>query len=119
MSTYYKDCHTLYNKKIASAQIVEINLKILKLLLMNLIIQTVKTNFNKSNIKFKRFEFENDEINGIGIVYFENNFIYFSNKLGSVNIDRIKKFKMLETCCHFFKINLLDLLINSSPYFSH
>ena len=119
-SSYYKDYGKFYNEKVASAQVVNqpqnldnvIN-EIIK------IIQSVKPDFNSNNIKFKNFDFENDDINGIGIVFFNNNIIYFSNKLGNSNIDRMKKFKMLETCCHFFKINAIDLLINSSQYFSN
>ena len=119
-SSYYKDYGKFYNEKVASAQVVNqpqnldnvIN-EIIK------IIQSVKPDFNSNNIKFKNFDFENDDINGIGIVFFNNNIIYFSNKLGNSNIDRMKKFKMLETCCHFFKINAIDLLINYSQYFSN
>ena len=69
MSTYYKDYHKLYNEKIVSAQIVDQPENIENIINELIqIIQTVKTNFNKNNIKFKSFDFENDEINGIGIV---------------------------------------------------
>lgn len=77
------------------------------------IIIKVKPDFNRDNIKFKNFgdEFQED------VVCFNNNIIYFSNKLSRNNLDRLKKFWMLETVCHFFKINAMKLLINSSPFF--
>ena len=77
------------------------------------IIRNVNPNFVRNNIKFKSFgnEFQDD------VVCFNNNIIYFSDKLGNMNIDRIKKFWMLESVCHFFKINAMKLLINSSNLF--
>ena len=79
------------------------------------IIKSVNPNFKRDSIKFKNFgdEFQDE------VVCFNNNIIYFSNKLGNIVLDRLKKFWMLETVCHFFNINAMQLLINSSPFFNN
>ena len=52
------------------------------------IVQTVKSDFQRNCIKFKSFgdEFQDD------VICFKNNVIYFSNKLGNINYDRLKNF---------------------------
>ena len=113
-SSYYKTYSDLYNEKILSSpdtnepqNLTNIIDEIVQ------IIKKVKPDFGRDNIKFKNFgdEFQED------VVCFNNNIIYFSNKLSRNNLDRLKKFWMLETVCHFFKINAMKLLINSSPFF--
>ncbi len=113
-SSYYKTYSDLYNEKIISSpdtnepqNLTNIIDEIVQ------IIKKVKPDFGRDNIKFKNFgdEFQED------VVCFNNNIIYFSNKLSRNNLDRLKKFWMLETVCHFFKINAMKLLINSSPFF--
>lgn len=113
-SSYYKNYEQLYNEKILSSP--EANEPPnLKNVIDNIvqIIRNINPNFNRNNIKFKNYgnDFQDD------VVCFNNNILYFSNKLGNANIDRIKKFWMLESVCHFFKINAMKLLINSSNLF--
>ena len=113
-SSYYKNYEKLYEEKIlASPEVTEPqNLtNIIDSIVQ--IIRNVNPNFNRNNIKFKSFgnEFQDD------VVCFNNNIIYFSDKLATINIDRVKKFWMLESVCHFFKINAMKLLINSSNLF--
>ena len=119
-SSYYKSYDKLYNELIASSKIVEqpqnLNNTINEIIE---IIKKEKPNFGINNIKFKSFNFQNDDINSIGIVHFAQDVIYFSDQLANTNLDRIKKFLMLETCCHFFKINVINILINSSQFFAH
>ena len=109
-SSYYKNYDQLYNEKILSSP--EVNEPPnLKSVIDNIvqIIRNINPNYNRNNINFKNFgnDFQDDV----------NNILYFSNKLGNANIDRIKKFWMLESVCHFFKINAMKLLINSSNLF--
>ena len=119
-SSYYKPYDKLYNELIASSKIVDqpqnLNNTINEIIE---IIKKEKPNFGINNIKFKSFNFQNDDINSIGIVHFAQDVIYFSDQLANTNLDRIKKFLMLETCCHFFKINVINILINSSQFFAH
>ena len=115
-SSYYKTYEQLYNEKILSSP--EINEPPNLTNVINAIVQIVKNvnpNFNRNSIKFKSFgeEFQDE------VVCFNNDIIYFSNKLGNINLDRLKKFWMLETVCHFFKINSMKLLINSSNLFNN
>ena len=113
-SSYYKTYSDLYNEKILSSPDANEPQNLTNIIdeIVQIIIK-VKPDFNKDNIKFKNFgdEFQED------VVCFNNNIIYFSNKLSRNNLDRLKKFWMLETVCHFFKINAMKLLINSSPFF--
>ena len=113
-SSYYKTYEQLYNEKIVAASVANEpqNLENVIKEIVD-IVKTVKPDFNKDSIKFKTFgeEFQDD------VICFNNNIIYFSSKLGNINIDRLKKFWMLESVCHFFKINSMKLLINSSPFF--
>ena len=115
-SSYYKTYEQIYNEKIIGSPEVNEpqNLKNIIDEIVQ-IVQTVKSDFQRNCIKFKSFgdEFQDK------VICFNNNVIYFSNKLGNVNIDRLKKFWMLETVCHFFKINSMTLLINSSPFFQN
>jgi len=115
-SSYYKSYEQIYNEKIIASP--EVNEPQNLTNIINEIVQIVKTvnpNFQRNSIKFKTFgeEFQDE------VICFNNNIIYFSNKLGNINIDRLKKFWMLETVCHFFKINSMKLLINSSPFFNN
>ena len=113
-SSFYKTYEQLYNDKIVAAPTANEPQNLANVI--NEIVQIVKTvkpDFSKDSIKFKNFEeeFQDD------VICFNNNIIYFSYKLGNFNIDRLKKFWMLESVCHFFKINCMKLLINSSPFF--
>ena len=113
-SSYYKSYDQLYNEKIVASPMANEPQNLTNVI--NEIVQIVRTvnpNFNRESIKFKNFgeEFQDE------VICFNNNIIYFSNKLGNINLDRLKKFWMLETVCHFFKINSMKLLINSSPFF--
>lgn len=115
-SSYYKAYDKLYNEKIVSG--TDINEPQSLTNVINQIVDIIKgvnPSFNRASIKFKKFgdEFQDD------VVCFNNNIIYFSNKLGNITLDRLKKFWMLETVCHFFKINAMKLLINSSPFFNN
>ena len=115
-SSYYKSYSDLYNEKIISSPTTNEPQNLTNVI--NEIVQIIKNvnpNFNRESIKFKTFgeEFQDE------VVCFNNNIIYFSDKLGKNNIDRLKKFWMLETVCHFFNINEMKLLINSSPFFNN
>ena len=115
-SSYYKTYEQLYNEKIVSGTNINEPQNLTNTI--NRIVEIIKgvnPNFNRNSIKFKNFgnEFQDD------VICFNNNIIYFSSKLGNIVLDRIKKFWMLETVCHFFKINAMKLLINSSPFFNN
>ena len=113
-SIYNKSYDKLYNEKILGSpetnepqnlkNVIDETVKI---------IQIVKPDFNRNSIKFKTFgeEFQDE------VVCFNNNILYFSDKLANASLDRLKKFWLLETVCHFFKIDAYKLLINSCPFF--
>ena len=113
-SSYYKPYDKLYEEKIISSPEAREPQNLTDIIdTITQIIRNVNPNFDRNSIKFKSFgnEFQDD------VVCFNNNIIYFSSKLASINIDRVKKFWMLESVCHFFKINAMKLLINSSNLF--
>ena len=115
-SSYYKSYEQLYNEKIISSPNVNEPQNLTNIINQIVeIIKSVNPNFKRDSIKFKNFgdEFQDE------VVCFNNNIIYFSNKLGNIVLDRLKKFWMLETVCHFFNINAMQLLIKSSPFFNN
>ena len=115
-SSFYKTHKQLYNEKIIESQEVD-EPQNLKAVIDEIfqIVRTVNPNFIRNSIKFKKFgaEFQDE------VVCFNNNILYFSEKLKDANLSRIKKFWMLETVCHFFHIDSMKLLINSCPFFNH
>ena len=105
-SSYYKPYSTLYNEKIKNATIVE-EPEELKNMFNKIVemLQKTKKDMKRDFIKFKKCEYNNDEI-----VYFEGNFIYFSDKLKNSFNDKRKKNWIFKIICDYYKINLIDLI---------
>lgn len=107
-SNKYLHWEKLYNEKIKNAPNNDTPTKLNPFI--NEIVQLVKkvkSDFKSELIKFKKYEFDSDEI-----VFFDeqNKIIYLSSKLEKSTFDDKKKKWLLKIICYFYKVDLIELV---------
>ena len=107
-SKKYKHWEVLYNEKIENADKSDTPVKLNPFIneIVELV-KKVKNDFKYDSIKFKKYEYDSDEI-----VYFDekNNLLYLSSKLENSIIDEKKKKWLLKIICYFYKVDLIELI---------